>query len=122
MELAQDHVIFWRRNCPDVRNWNMASELLTALVAPCRYDQWAPPGNKSGPLQVGVRMHVYFLGAIEAQSLVSGVTHCTYSLRHSLLPSLNNCQIGGRHRRTVTNVDLLLGGPGLEYRSGDQLP
>lgn len=53
----------------------MASELLNDLVAPCRYDQWAPPGNKSGPLQVGVRMHVYFLGAIEAQSLVSDVRH-----------------------------------------------
>jgi hypothetical protein len=52
----------------------MASDLLRALVDPCRYDEWEPPGNKSGPLQVGVRMHVYFLGAIEAQSLVSDVT------------------------------------------------
>lgn len=67
-----------RRNCPDIRKSNMATELLNDLVAPCRYDQWAPPGNRSGPLQVGVRMHVYFLGAIEAQSLVSDVIHSSY--------------------------------------------
>jgi hypothetical protein len=46
-------------------------DLLKELIQPCRYDKWALPVNRTGPLQVGVRLHVFFLGAIEAQSLVS---------------------------------------------------
>lgn len=64
--------MFLRRACPELNSSNsVGPELLTNLTAPCRYDRWELPGNKSGPVQVGVRLHVYFLGAIEAQSLVS---------------------------------------------------
>jgi hypothetical protein len=70
----------------------MATELLNDLVAPCRYDQWASPRNKSGPLQVGVRMHVYFLGAIEAQSLVSDVIHSSYGMI-DFVPHSLHCQV-----------------------------
>jgi hypothetical protein len=66
--------VFVLRACPDLRKTSESTELLNELIAPCRYDQWELPGNRSGPLHVGVRMHVYFLGAIEAQSLVSDVT------------------------------------------------
>ena len=59
------------RECPELKSGSGEAELLNALTAPCRYDRWARPGNKSNPVNVTVRLHVYFLGAIEAQSLVS---------------------------------------------------
>ncbi|KAJ9585824.1 hypothetical protein L9F63_020526 [Diploptera punctata] len=57
------------RECPDPMTSNGETEILSAITAPCRYDRWARPGNKSQPVNVTVRIHVYFLGAIEAQSL-----------------------------------------------------
>ncbi|KDR18837.1 glycine receptor subunit alpha-1-like isoform X1 [Zootermopsis nevadensis] len=70
LHLAHAQGLLSHPSCPDLRNLSARSELLDELVAPCRYDQWAlPTGNRTGPLNVGVRMHVYFLGAIEAQSL-----------------------------------------------------
>ncbi|XP_069700272.1 pH-sensitive chloride channel 2-like [Periplaneta americana] len=58
-----------KTECPELRTTKSSSEMLKALTAPCRYDRWARPGDKDDPVNVAVRMHVYFLGAIEAQSL-----------------------------------------------------
>ncbi|CAB3369314.1 Hypothetical predicted protein [Cloeon dipterum] len=47
------------------------SELLLKLTATCRYDKWQRPQSeqKDQPIKVHAKVHVYFLGAIEAQSL-----------------------------------------------------
>jgi hypothetical protein len=53
--------VFARSSCPPI----------TAEEATCRYDKWQRPlPVHEGPTKVHAKVHVYFLGAIEAQSLV----------------------------------------------------
>jgi len=51
------------------------SELLMKLTNTCRYDKWQRPlpEQEGQPTKVHAKVHVYFLGAIEAQSLVGPI-------------------------------------------------
>ncbi|PSN55162.1 hypothetical protein C0J52_00638 [Blattella germanica] len=52
-----------------MKNTSSGTEILNGLTSPCRYDRFTRPLAGEAPVRVHVRMHVYFLGAIEAQSL-----------------------------------------------------
>jgi hypothetical protein len=67
--------VFARSSCPPITAEEATalstSELLMKLTAACRYDKWQRPlPLQEGPTKVHAKVHVYFLGAIEAQSLV----------------------------------------------------
>nr|CAD7395474.1 unnamed protein product [Timema poppensis] len=59
------------RTCP---MWNSSetytnTDMLLYLTNSCHYDKWSRPETNKGPLEVMTRLHVYFLGFIEAHSL-----------------------------------------------------
>ncbi|XP_063231516.1 pH-sensitive chloride channel 2-like [Bacillus rossius redtenbacheri] len=54
--------------------WNSSephssTELMMHLSDPCRYDKWTLPDSGDAPLNVMTRLHVYYLGLVDAHSL-----------------------------------------------------
>lgn len=58
-------------SCPALKPGLSSYELLFRLTDPCRYDRFSRPEHDGQPLPIYTRMFVYYLGSVEAHTLVT---------------------------------------------------